>query len=95
MLHVEMKARGIRGPVTDVEGAYVRALRETLDLSHMDFATKLGKEKATVVRWEKKAVDSITWRGILVTLGLPQDWEPKADILARARLDLAKLKPAK
>lgn len=95
MLSPAMAEKDGRGPITDVDGAYVRALRESLGLSHMDLASKIGVEKGTVVRWEKKAISNVTWVGVLVSLGLETTWAPSPKQLADARADLARLKPAK
>lgn len=89
---LDVMPRATRGPVLDVEGALVRALRLQLDLSLMELGNKLGKEKGTVQRWEKGHLDDLTWIGVLVKLSLPVDWTPDPDVLARARAEIARLK---
>lgn len=83
-----------RGPVADVDGVLVRALRYSTGLTLMEFAAQMGKEKATVQRWERHAVDEITWLGMLTKIGRSPDWQPSADLLTRARTEVEDLRRA-
>lgn len=83
-----------RGPATDVDGVLVRALRYSTGLTLMDFAARLGKEKATVQRWERAAVDEITWLGILTKVGRAPSWKPTPELIARARSEVEGLRRA-
>jgi hypothetical protein len=89
-----MPARVSRGPVRDVDGALVRALRYDVDKSLMDFASDAGKEKVTVYRWELGGIDEITWLGLLSKFGKKPDWQPKPEHRDRAEAELRDLRAA-
>lgn len=80
--------------MADVDGVLVRALRYSTGLTLMEFAAQMGKEKATVQRWERHAVDEITWLGMLTKIGRSPDWHPTPDLLARARVEVEDLRRA-
>jgi hypothetical protein len=83
-----------RGPVRDVDGAMVRALRRDLGLSLMEFGAELGKEKGTVYRWELGGIDEVMWRGVLSFFSRPPEWRPSAASLAAAEGEVADLRQA-
>jgi len=83
-----------RGPVRDVDGVLVRALRYDVGLSLMDFASRIGKEKVTVYRWEIGGIDEVMWRGLLSIFDRPAAWMPPQVAREKAQAELAELRAA-
>lgn len=64
-------------------GAWVKAARLLCGIpSQMALAVIVGRDKATVTRWEGTdgEIDFVSWIGVLTLLGLPSDWEPGDDL---------------
>lgn len=85
-------AKSPRGPIRDVDGALVRALRYECDLSIMKFGSEMGVEKVTAYRWEVGGVSEILFLGMLSKLGKSPTWTPKPDVLERAEREIKELR---
>lgn len=83
-----LDAVATRGSTRELGGEYVRALRTKLGDSLMKLGNKLGKDKATIYRWEDAGIDELTWLGVLAKLDLA-GWQPTAKQLDAARRELA------
>ena len=60
-------------------GSWVKAARTLCGISsQMKLAVLIGRDKATVTRWEGTdgEIDYVSWIGVLTLLGLPPEWEP-------------------
>jgi hypothetical protein len=64
-------------------GSWVKAARLAVGVSSQtDLAALVGRDKATVTRWEgtEGEIDYVSWVGVLTLLGLPADWQPGDEV---------------
>jgi transcriptional regulator with XRE-family HTH domain len=66
-------------PEETIPGSWVKAARAAADKTQRQLWEAIGVDRTTVWRWEHGDVPIVKWRGILTTLGLPADWQPKGE----------------